>query len=128
MKKRILIIDADTNLGSIYVKAFEQAGYRVARASGAQSAIAACEHEMPDVILLELQLQTHGGVEFLYELRSYPEWQGIPVVLNTLVPKQNLQKFESSLAQLNVVGYAYKPDTSLNKLIDLVDGVFARQS
>ena len=116
----ILIIDADKTLRGTYAKALEKAGYSVAVAPSAQAAIGLCEEHIPDVIVLELQLQGHSGVEFLHELRSYPEWLHIPVLLQTLVPSKDLDGFEKAFKSMGIAGYAYKPETTLKKLVDII--------
>lgn len=121
----VLVVDADKTLRSQVVEAFERAEYSVRSAASAQTAIGACEEQKPDLIILELQLRGHSGVEFLHELRSYPEWQNIPVILCTLVPISELERFKTAFETIGVVGYAYKPETSLKKLVSLADDVVA---
>lgn len=119
--KHVLIIDPDSALRGIYVAALEKAGVSATAAASAQVGIRFCEEQLPDVILLELQLQGHSGVEFLHELRSYTEWQSIPVVLHTMVPWSDLSEFTSAFKVMGITGYAYKPETSLEKLVNLVE-------
>lgn len=117
----ILVVDADKRLRGTYVEVLEIAGYSVTPAASAQASIGAIEDRAPDLILLELQLQAHSGVEFLHELRSYPEWQSIPVVLHTMVPWSDLKDFKQAFESLGIIDYAYKPETSLKQLVALVD-------
>lgn len=121
--KQVLILDADPILRNASAHALTAAGFGVQLAASAQGAVAACEGQKPDIIVLELQLTGHSGVEFLHELLSYPEWQGIPVVLYTMVPERDLQGFDTSFRTLGIVRYAYKPETSLQKLADIVSDV-----
>lgn len=116
---KVLLIEPSNLLGDVYKKALEQAGHEVVWSKSAQEAILNADSTSPDVVVLELQLPGHSGVEFLYEFRSYTEWQDIPVVLHTLVPQQN----EKALSQLNIVKYLYKPATTLRQLIRAVDEV-----
>lgn len=116
----VLIVDADRSLRSIAKKAFEAMGFTAAAVSSAEQAIAACEERCPDVIVLDLQLRGHSGVELLHELRSYAEWQQIPVVLYTGVPKSDLAGFDTAFAMAGIQAYCYKPETSLKKLIGVV--------
>jgi CheY-like chemotaxis protein len=117
----VLILDSDKRLRDTYVAALEAAGHSVVGAASAQASIGACEDRQPDLILLELQLRGHSGVEFLHEFRSYPEWQKIPVVLHTMVPWNELKGFDHAFETLGITGYAYKPETTLKKLISLVN-------
>lgn len=116
----ILLVDSDKILQSTYAQALVNAGHTVANSFSAQDAISKCEEKVPDLVLLELQLQGHSGVELLHELRSYPEWQNIPVILHTFVPPGAMQGYDEAFKHLKIIGYAYKPDTTLKKLVSLV--------
>ena len=114
-KTRILLIEPDRVLADIYKQYLEKANYKVKVTSGVQQAINEVDKNRPSLIILELQLSGHNGYEFLYELRSYSDLQDIPVLIHTMVPRQaaNLGVKTDSLG---IVGYLYKPETSLSKL------------
>src|ERR1017187_1729331 len=117
----VLLIEPDNVLAKTYARALESAGYKVEVVSNAQAAVNSADKLKPDVVVLELQLVGHSGIEFLYEFRSYPEWQKIPALLLTSVPPQ---EFEDSWKLLNnelgVKDYLYKPTTNLSKLVSVV--------
>lgn len=117
----ILLIEPDTKLAGIYRAALEQAGHSVSWARQAQSAVHAADDEKPDVVLLELQLSAHNGIEFLYELRSYAEWKDIPVVLLTLVTPSSLMITKEMLQSLGIFDVLYKPATNLKQLLGAVE-------
>jgi DNA-binding response OmpR family regulator len=108
----ILLVEPNTSLGKIYAKALEGAGHVVSHCRGAQEAVLSADQKQPDAVVLELQLPGHSGVEFLYEFRSYAEWQNIPVILHTLVSQEHLHLPQ----QLNVSTHLYKPTTTLKNL------------
>lgn len=118
---RVLLVDADTEMRAIYTEYLEAHGFETSIAASAQQAILACEETTPDIILLDLQLVGHGGVEFIYELRSYSEWQHIPVLLHTAVPMRELAGFGAAWKTLGIIGYLYKPETSLRKLCQAIE-------
>ena len=118
----ILLIEPDRILAKTYQKALQQAGHIVHLSTTAQSAIYNADKHAPDLIVLELQLVSHSGVEFLYEFRSYPEWQSTPVIVVSNVPPGEFSDSWDVLKdQLGVVAYRYKPRTSLKTLIRVVD-------
>jgi len=121
MSRSILFIEPDHILGNIYKEYFINKGFRVLVCNDGQRAIDTIDKESPDIIVLELQLTAHNGFEFLYELRSYTEWYSIPVIINTLIPKSRTKLDESSLNNLGVAGYLYKPATSLEKLSSYIE-------
>ncbi len=112
----ILIIEPDKQLGRTYQKMLELEGHHVQWAAHAQDAVHYADDQRPDVVVLELQLSQHNGVEFLYEFRSYPEWQNVPVVLLTLVPPAALSITSAIMERLGIVRCLYKPATSLVQL------------
>lgn len=117
----VLLIEPDQPLAKIYKAALAKAGHKVLPAGGAQKAIEAADKTRPDVVVLELQLPGHSGVEFLYEFRSYPEWKDIPAVLHTLVPHHRIRTSQNILHHLGIAAYLYKPSANLESLIRAVD-------
>lgn len=118
---KILLLEPDRLLANDYIKALELANHSVIWQSDAQSAIHSIDKQIPDVILLELQIRNHNGIEFLHEIRSYTEWQEIPVILLSMVPKQMLALSPSIFKRLGIVDYLYKPQTKLKHLIYSVE-------
>jgi len=112
----VLLIEPDRLQARTLVAALERAGHSVAHAVSAQGAVHAADERIPDVVVLELQLPHHNGVEFLYEFRSYPEWLQIPIVLHTFVPEVELAHAATLYTELGVVRTLYKPATSLAAL------------
>jgi two-component system phosphate regulon response regulator PhoB len=120
---QILLIEPDRLLAESYVQALEHAGHDVQAAGGAQAAILSADAIRPDLIILELQLVEHSGIEFLYEFRSYTEWQNIPVLLQTNVPRSEFtDNWQLLQEELGVKSYLYKPRTSLRQLLAAVSG------
>lgn len=118
---RVLVIEPDHMLGGIYKAALEHAGHTVTWRQHAQAAVHASDASAPDVVVLELQLPRHSGIEFLYEFRSYPEWQDIPVVLHTFVTEHVLEDQHKHFETLGVTQYLYKPMSSLQQLVRAVN-------
>lgn len=121
----ILIIESSRTLARTYKLALEADGHTVVSAHGAQEAIVLLDTspKPPDLLIMELQLVGHYGVEFLYELRSYAEWQNIPIIVNSLIPSHVLDRMAEQLKNLGVKQYFYKPSTSLKKLRSAVSGL-----
>lgn len=118
---QILLIEPDRLLAETYAKALIAPGYKVVACASAQAAIIAADKSIPDIVILELQLIEHSGVEFLYEFRSYPEWQAIPVIIQTVVPPGEFSGNWQLLKQeLGVGAYLYKPQTTLKQLLATV--------
>lgn len=117
----ILLIEPDLILAKTYQQALAHEGHRVKVCAGAQSGILAADQHAPELVILELQLVEHSGVEFLYEFRSYPEWQNVPVVVHSNVPPGEFSESWRLLKnELGVAAYLYKPRASLRELLNQI--------
>lgn len=115
---RVLLIEPNRLLAKIYLEALSNAGHEVQVCATAQTAVFCADEQTPDVVILELQLVGHSGIEFLYEFRSYPEWQHIPAVIVTCVPAAEFTDSWGLLRhELGVTAYHYKPILTLNTLL-----------
>lgn len=122
----VLLIEPDLVLAETYRQALLADGHQVVCCASAQAAIISADQHPPDVIVLELQLVEHSGIEFLYELRSYPEWQTIPVIVQTHVPPAEFNANRHLLTeQLHVRTYLYKPHSTLRQLTEYVGSQLA---
>ncbi len=124
----IILLEPDAILMDLYARALESAEHHVRTVISAQEAIFEVDEARPDLIIVELQLVAHSGIEFLYELRSYPEWQDIPVLVQSIIPPTEFTDSMQLLrGQLGVVAYLYKPQTSLQALLRAVNQVAITQ-
>ena len=114
---RVLIVEPDKILAKAYVQHFTAAGLNVLVARDGQTAVHSIDEEMPDALVLELQLGAHSGIEFLHELRSYEDWAGIPIIVNSSVPKDAFGVSDAAWQRLGISWYFYKPKTSSKQLI-----------
>lgn len=114
----ILLIEPDRVLAAIYFQALTAQGHDVSVAPGAQSAIMAADRSLPQIVVIELQLVDHSGIEFLYELFSYSEWQDIKIiVLSHIPPAEFSSAAEIFRSQLGMVDYLYKPHATNKDLL-----------
>lgn len=122
---RILLIEPNTILAKTYQAALQHAGHEVILTDNAQGAINGADQATPELVVMELQLTAHNGVEFLYEFRSYPDWQEVPVIIHSLIPKRAFDPGLALWRELNISDYLYKPQTSLHQLLRAVETCLA---
>lgn len=123
----ILLVEPNPLLAKIYHQALEQDNHTVTHVLSAQAAITAIDVQVPDIVVLELSLPQHSGVEFLHEFRSYIEWRSIPVIVHTSLTPVTIGEGRGVLAQdLGVRDILYKPQTSLQDLLRSIRECMAR--
>jgi len=119
----VLLIEPDKILGQTYRDALTGQNHSVDWVRSSQAAIGACDKQTPDLVIIELQLAMHNGVEFLYEFRSYKDLQTVPVIVISNVPP-TLKAISTVLwDEIKIAAYHYKPLTRLADLINSVDKV-----
>lgn len=117
--KKILLIEPDRVLLEVYKEVFTREGYKVKSVESSSEAILAIEDNKPDLIIIELQLPAHNGIELLNELKSYDDLHECKVIINSIIPADSLGMSSAIKKAYNIVATVYKPDTSIEKLIGL---------
>lgn len=121
----VLIVEPDHIMAQSARMMLEGHGYSVVAAHTGQEAIDVLDESVDPfaAVVIEPQLGIHNGIEFLYEMRSYHEWQHIPVVMWTMNQRLKRVTYRRALTQLGVRDVLYKPGTSLQKLVHAVSEV-----
>lgn len=86
---KILLIEDDSFLLSMYSTKFELEHFEVISATDGESGLASARSEQPDVILLDILLPKMNGFEVLEKLKADKETSGIPVIMLTNLNQKN---------------------------------------
>ncbi len=123
MPKKVLVVDDSLLLLRMYelaLKSYARSPIEPVMASDGREAFVRLQ-ENPDValILLDVNMPTMSGLEFLERLRTEPAFQNIRVVLQST--EDQIQDVRRGLAA-GAVGYLTKPFTprQLHQLLDVV--------
>lgn len=118
---KILLLEPDVVLAGSLAAHLANANHKVYVHSDPQAAIAEADKHKLDLIITDLQLAGRSGVEFLYEFRSYPDWQTIPVIVTGSVNDQSMSAYTEVFDELNVSNYFYKPALQTQELVAAVN-------
>lgn len=125
MNPDILIIEPSKDLAAVLQKTFKRKGYKAALAHTAQEGIEAADKTNPGLVIIELIIPQHNGLEFIHEFRSYAEWLNVPIIFYSQLAPSELGADEEVLADMGIKGHFYKPTTSLDELVRAVESTFA---
>ena len=123
MKPEILLIESDKVIAGNISKNLKKAGYDVNWQVNPQAALDSADKKLPAIVIVDLVLAGHGGIEFLYEFRSYPDWREVPVVIFSSLSAEELREVLEGFEHLNVNAYHYKPNTSLSELVKTIERI-----
>jgi two-component system, cell cycle response regulator DivK len=80
---RILVVEDNERNLKLVRDVLQYAGYDVIAASSGEQGVALAREQMPDLVLMDLQLPEMDGTEALRRLRDDPLTRAIPVVAVT---------------------------------------------
>lgn len=116
-KKKVCIIDDDENIREIYRLKFDLENYDVSTAANGEEGMTVIRENIPDIILLDLQMPVKNGVEVLEELRADKELNKIPVVILSNIDNEDAFK---EVGKFETRFYLIKALTSPQKAVDIV--------
>jgi DNA-binding response OmpR family regulator len=116
--KRLLIIEDDKLLATIYLKKFSQAGIHVKIAGTGKDGLQQIGTYRPHAMLLDLMLPDMSGIEVLESLRSNEATRGLPVLVftNAFLPA-TIQHARDAGAS----GVITKSDCSVTQLVEKIN-------
>lgn len=81
--KKILIVEDDTALYTLYATELEIKNYEVSNVSDGTLAIQAMKEQKPDLVLLDLVLPGRNGLDILKEMREDSDLEEVKVIILT---------------------------------------------
>lgn len=116
-KKKVLIVEDDLMLLSMYQLKFKREKFDVYTASDGEPAIQIAKEQNPDIILLDIVLNNSDGFFVLQRLKNIPEISSIPVLMiSNLASRQDMDH----AAELGANGYLIKAHTTPEQLVEKV--------
>ncbi|OEU78382.1 MAG: two-component system response regulator [Desulfobacterales bacterium C00003060] len=77
--KKILIVDDEDVIRMLYAEELQDEGYDVITTGSGHDLTGLVERERPDLIILDIKMAEHNGLDLLQDLRK--EFYNIPVIL-----------------------------------------------
>src|SRR5262245_53213860 len=105
-RKRILIVEDDSDFREVLSRALRQAGYEVSEAEHALGAICAVVRAGADLILTDIRMPIMDGLGLVRELKAHEDTCGVPVVAMTGF---DTPEHRTAALQAGCVGYIAKP-------------------
>ncbi len=82
-QKLVLIIEDEEDAAELFAEMMRISGFRVAKTSKSQPAIAMMNTDKPDLVLLDIMMPEISGLDILRQMRLDPNLSTIPVIVVT---------------------------------------------
>lgn len=122
--RKILIIEDEEVLASMYKEKFEREGFQVLKVSLSEEGIKLINEQKPDIILLDILLPKGNGIFFLKAKHRNPAVASIPVVVfsNYDDPKTRKEALE-----LGALDYLMKTKYTPQAIVEKIKGYLGSQ-
>ena len=116
-KRKILLVEDDTALASVYRSRLELEGFDVCEANNGEDALSLAVSVHPDLVLLDVMMPKISGFDVLDILRNTPETTNIRVIMLTALSQP---KDKERAEQLGVDDYLVKSQVVIDDVIERV--------
>lgn len=115
--KRILFVEDDDALASVYIVRLEAEGFQVQRVANGEDALASAISFKPDLVLLDVMMPKVSGFDVLDILRNTPETANLKIIMLTALSQESDKKRAESLG---VDDYLVKSQVVISDVIDRI--------
>lgn len=116
-KKKILLVEDDEALASVYQSRLELEGFEIQHVNNGENALQAAKEFRPDLILLDAMMPKISGFDVLDILRHTPDTANIRVVMLTALSQP---KDKDRAEALGVDDYLVKSQVVIGDVVDRV--------
>lgn len=116
-KKKILLVEDDTTLASVYRSRLELEGFEVNEVNDGENALAATMEFKPDLIVLNAMMPKISGFDVLDILRNTPETANVRVIMLTALSQP---KDKDRAESLGVDDYLIKSQVVIGDVVDKI--------
>lgn len=115
--KRILLVEDDEGLASVYQTRLEAEGFTVRRVPNGEDALASAIEFKPDLILLDAMMPKVSGFDVLDILRNTPETTNIHIIMLTALSQEADQQ---RAEELGVDEYLIKSQVVIADVVERI--------
>jgi CheY-like chemotaxis protein len=123
--KKILIIEDELIVRSIYRRKFELSGYQVETAEEGSAALALLASFKPDAIQVDLNLPGMDGAEVIRQIRSWPDFKSVPILVISSFYRPDMAKDAWKAGASKCVS---KMDCTPNLALELVEQMLSGEN
>jgi len=122
-KIKILLIEDDSFLLSMYATKFEMENFEVLTAEDGEKGVRYAAKELPDIILLDILLPKVNGFDVLKQIKTNQQTSRIPVILLSNLSQRS--EIEQGLA-LGAADYLIKAHFMPSEVVDKIKQVLIK--
>jgi DNA-binding response OmpR family regulator len=115
--KRILLVEDDDSLASVYLARLQAEGFDVRRVANGEEALAAALNYHPDLVLLDVMMPKVSGFDVLDIMRNTPETANLKIIMLTALSQESDQQRAQALGADD---YLVKSQVVISDVVDRI--------
>jgi two-component system cell cycle response regulator DivK len=119
-QKTILYVEDNEFNRKIVRQLLAQTRYRLREAPDGESGVRAAQEELPDLILMDVQLPKMSGLDATRELRANPRTAGVPILIVTSYALSGDEQKARDAGATAYIAKPYSPRDLLSKIREIV--------
>ena len=124
----VLVVDDSLTVRRMTARLLAREGYRIATARDGLEALREIEDEMPDLVLVDIEMPRMDGFELTSRLRSDPRTARVPIVMVSSRTADKHQRRAAELGGNAFVGKPYAEEALLAAIAALLAGSVAAEA
>jgi chemosensory pili system protein ChpA (sensor histidine kinase/response regulator) len=118
--KTVMVVDDSVTVRKVTTRFLEREGYNVITAKDGVDALRILQDEIPDVMLLDIEMPRMDGFEVAKNIRTTSRWQDIPIIMITSRTGEKHREHALSLGVNRYMGKPYQEEALLESINDLL--------
>lgn len=123
--KKVLLIEDETDIRSLYAEYLRDNGYEVIEAKDGIIGLEKALNEAWDVLLLDIMLPGQDGIELLRKIKVNPQLKDKPVIALTNL---NIESVIDQVFDQGADGFLVKSEVTPDKIVAEVETVLQKYS
>ena len=116
MKKKILVVDDETQIVRLLSLRLQANNYDIIVAYDGYQCLQMAKEENPDLVLLDIKMPMGGGIEAFENLRNNKITEKIPVIFITAFQSLEVKKQVIDMGAEGFIAKPFESDELLNKI------------
>jgi response regulator RpfG family c-di-GMP phosphodiesterase len=120
-ERTILVVDDSKTIRFLVEKGLSEAGFHVLTATNGNEGLDMVKIRMPDLILSDINMPEMNGIDFCKQIKSNPEWSGVPFVVMSSHSERSLVR---GMIDEGATTYIVKP-FNLDQLVVTIENLLS---
>ncbi len=119
--KTVMVVDDSVTVRKVTTRFLEREGFDVITAKDGVDALRVLQDQIPDVMLLDIEMPRMDGFEVAKNIRTTRRWQHLPIIMITSRTGDKHREHALSLGVNKYLGKPYQEDALLGNINELIE-------